>query len=53
MADIDPRKMDRGGKADAVRRLRHAQQLVRQLPAKPISVDEFIAEKRREAQRDA
>lgn len=32
-------------------RLRRLQEIVRNLPVKPMSVDEFIAEKRREAAR--
>jgi hypothetical protein len=36
----------------AAERLRRVQELVRNLPTKPMSVDEFIAEKRREAERE-
>lgn len=57
MADADPagqaNKRRRRSKADAACRLKRAQELVRQLPHPPITVDEFIAEKRREARRDA
>lgn len=36
----------------AVERLKRVQEMVRRLPVKPMSVDEFIAEKRREAARE-
>ena len=56
MADADPtrrtRKSPRQTKESAANRLERAQELVRRLPHPPITVDEFIAEKRREAQRD-
>ena len=56
MADADaaegPRKSTRQNRLDAARRLERAQELVRRLPHPPITVDEFIAEKRREALRD-
>jgi hypothetical protein len=56
MADADPagrsRKTPRRSKADVAARLARAQELVRRLPHPLITVDEFIAEKRREARRD-
>ena len=56
MADADParrtRKSARRIEDSPARRLERAQELVRRLPHPPITVDEFIAEKRREAQRD-
>jgi hypothetical protein len=56
MADSDPtgrsRKPARRSKTEAARRLERAQELVRRLPNSPITVDEFIAEKRREALRE-
>jgi hypothetical protein len=43
----------RGKEEDEVAaRVRRLQELVRHLPVPPPSVDEFIAEKRREARRD-
>jgi hypothetical protein len=56
MADAEPtrpsRKSARRTDDSPARRLERAQELVRRLPHPPITVDEFIAEKRREAQRD-
>ncbi|MEA3052402.1 MAG: hypothetical protein QOG72_1305 [Sphingomonadales bacterium] len=56
MADADPtrrtRKSTRRTDDSRARRLERAQELVRRLPNPPITVDEFIAEKRREAQGD-
>lgn len=46
------RRPARLSKTDAARRLERAQELVRRLPNPPVTVDEFIAEKRREALRD-
>ena len=56
MADAEPtrpsRKSARRTDDSPARRLERAQELVRRLPHPPITVDEFIAEKRREARRD-
>jgi hypothetical protein len=56
MADADPtrrtRKSTRRTGDRPARRLERAQELVRRLPNPPITADEFIAEKRREAQGD-
>jgi hypothetical protein len=56
MADADPtrrtRKSARKIEDSPARRLERAQELVRRLPHPPITVDEFIAQKRREARRD-